>query len=129
MDKRVGGALVMVALLFAICITLTIPFMFGTITSSFFWGLPIGILFGVGTCVYLGETWDPVNLRPKNPSASQVDGRIIWVAPIAGVLLSNLLTEFLPLVINNLILGTFLPWIFVTTGYVVVQALRHRPRG
>lgn len=115
----VGGIGLLVVLTFLTVVTDNSP--------MFFWGLPIGIVFGVATCLYLSEAWDPYMLEPTNPNTKKASGNLLWVVPL-GVLAANLASRFLGDEIGQLLSGCAFAWIIVTFGYFVIQAWRYRPK-
>ena len=95
-------------------------------TFTFFWGLPIGLLFGIATWFYLSEAWDPCLLEPTNPSTEKAALNLLWVVPL-GVIAANILTEVLSNEVGQLLSGCAFAWIQVAFGYIIIQAWRHRP--
>jgi hypothetical protein len=89
----------------------------------------VGILFGIATCIYLSEAWDPENLTMKQPSTRAIKSRISWHwgAPL-GVLAGNIAAQFLGNEIRNLFMGLFYGWFYLVTIYMIVQVWRHRPK-
>jgi hypothetical protein len=115
----IGGIGLLVVLIFLTIVTDN--------SQLFFWGLPIGVIFGVATSVYLSEAWDPHLLKPTNPNTKKASWKLLWVVPL-GVLAANLLPRFLGEEIGQLLSGCTFAWIIVTFGYFIIQAWRYRPK-
>ncbi len=98
----------------------------GNLHAAFYWGNAIGIVFGVGTWVYLSEAWDPVNLKTTG-NRKQADWRVLWVVPFS-VVLTRVLDNWISDEISDLLLGAALTWVSLTMGYMVFQAWRYRPK-
>ena len=96
-------------------------------SATFQWGLLCGTVFGLGTCIYLAEAWDPVSLEPTNPSTSKASWNLLWVVPL-GALVANVLSRILGQEIQYLLMGCIFSWLEITFGYFVIQAWRYRPR-
>ncbi len=92
-----------------------------------FSGLPVGILFGVGTCLLISEKWDPVHLRPKGGKNPHVNTRWQWSIPL-GVLAANIIVNFFDSIIADLIAGVVGGWLYITLGYIAFQVWRHRTK-
>ncbi len=99
----------------------------GETTTAYFWGLPVGILCGVVTCLSISEKWDPVHLRPKGAKHSYANTRWQWSIPL-GVLAANILLNFFDNFIADLIVGVLGGWLYITLGYIAFQVWRHSPR-
>ncbi|VAW36394.1 hypothetical protein MNBD_CHLOROFLEXI01-922 [hydrothermal vent metagenome] len=93
----------------------------------FTWGLLVGIVFGLGTCIYLAEAWDPIGLQPTSSSTSKASWNLLWVVPL-GALAANILSRFLGQEITYLLMGCIFAWLEITIGYFVIQAWRYRPK-
>ncbi len=91
----------------------------------FYWGLPLGFILGIVTCIYLSEAWDPYLLEPRNPKTKKASWNLLWVVPL-GVLVANITSKFLGEDVRQLLLGCAFGWIFVTFGYFIIQAWRYR---
>lgn len=91
----------------------------------FYWGIPIGILFGIAMCIYLSEAWDPYLLAPKNPRAKKASLKIVWFVPL-GVFVANILSYFLDDNIGLILTGSIITWIYITFAYFIIQAWRYR---
>ena len=100
--------------------------MLGEITQTFYWGLPLGVGFGIATCFFLAETWDPVYLRPKKPGNAQGRKSVSWAVPI-GVLVANIVARIFNQETVDFVLGITLAWLFVTLGYIAFQVWRNSP--
>ncbi len=98
------------------------------VSSIFLWGIPSGILFGIGTCMYLSKAWDPVNLRPTSSKTRKADLRLLWIVIPGGVVLSELLPPLLGEEITSLIISCVGSWFILTLGYVVVKVGWHHLR-
>ena len=94
---------------------------------AYYWGLLIGIVFGIGMCVYLAEAWDPNALQPTNPTTSRASWNLLWVIPL-GVFAANILSDVVGEVVGALLLGCIFSWLEVTMIYFVFQLWWHRPR-
>lgn len=99
----------------------------GEITRAFYWGLPVGFIFGISTCLLISETWDPVYLRPKKVSNTQGGRLVYWAVPI-GVLMANILTRIFNQEVIDFVLSITLAWLFITLGYIALQVWRHSPK-
>lgn len=121
-DRKVG--LVSLSLVLIVITLLTI---FTENSSIFYWGMLVGILFGIGTCIYLAEAWDPVSLQPTNPNTSKASWKLWWVVPL-GVVAANILPDLLGDVLGGLLLGCLFSWLEITFGYLIIQAWWHRPK-
>lgn len=98
-----------------------------SMSAIFRWGLLVGVVFGIGMCVYLAEAWDPVGLQPTNPNTSKASWNLLWVVPL-GVIAANILSKLVSDVIGGLLLGSLLSWVEITLGYLIIQAWRYRPK-
>ncbi|VAW30022.1 hypothetical protein MNBD_CHLOROFLEXI01-5242 [hydrothermal vent metagenome] len=96
-------------------------------SAIFYWGLIVGVIFGIGMCVYLAEAWDPVGLQPTNPNTSKANWNILWVVPL-GIVAANILSNFVSDVIGGLLLGCLFSWLEITMIYFVFQLWWHRPK-
>lgn len=104
---------------------ITILLVYGGLSSEFYWGIPIGIMFGIAMCIYLSETWDPYLLSPKNSNTKKASLGIVWVVPL-GVFVANLLSSFLDEKIGMILTGSIITWIYITFAYFIIQAWRYR---
>ncbi|VAW43025.1 hypothetical protein MNBD_CHLOROFLEXI01-3263 [hydrothermal vent metagenome] len=100
---------------------------FNSSSSIFYWGLLVGVVFGIGTCIYLAEAWDPIGLQPTNPNTSKASWNLLWVVPL-GVFAANILSNFISDVVGGLLLGCLFSWLEITFGYLIIQAWRYRPK-
>lgn len=101
---------------------------FGVYNSSVFrWGLLVGIVFGIGMCIYLAGAWDPINLQPTNPNTSRASLDLLWVIPL-GIIAAKVLSNFLSDIIEGLLLGCLFSWLEITLIYFVFQLWWHRPK-
>jgi uncharacterized membrane protein YeiB len=115
------------ALLFGLLVIFVTQAMVGFIVHTFYWGLPLGLLLGIPTWMYLHDAWDPVYLRPTNEDTARASWRLWWVVPL-GVISANLLLDWFNKEVVHFILGIVIAWVYATIGYLVVQAWRHRPK-
>ena len=99
----------------------------GRLPTAFYWGVPIGSILGIGTWFYLAKVWDPVNLQTKN-GAKRANLNLLWLVIPGGIILARILPRLIGERADNIFLGISLTWIFLTVGFLVVQAWRHRPR-
>ena len=106
---------------------LTLLTVFTENSPIFYWGILVGVIFGIGTCIYLAEAWDPVGLQPTNPNTSKASWNLLWVVP-AGVVAANILPDLLGDVVGGLLLGSLFSWLEITFGYLIIQAWRYRPK-
>ena len=95
--------------------------------STFYWGLLLGTIIGTGFCYHIHQTWDPVHLQPKNPDHEQADSRILWVIPL-GVMVARVVAELFGDKIADFMMGAFLVMAYMSMGFFIIQAWRHRPR-
>jgi hypothetical protein len=91
------------------------------VSRLFFWGIPIGALFGIATWLYLSTAWDPVNMRPTNSQSAKGDLRLLWIVVPAGVILSTFLPRLVGEEFTSLIVSCTVTWVVLTLGYVIVQ--------
>jgi hypothetical protein len=126
-ENRRTGVYLGLALLFMLTVINVTQAMVGNIVYTFYWGLPLGLLFGIPTWMYLHDAWDPVYLRPRNEDTARASWRLWWVVPL-GVVSANLLSDWLNQGALYFVLGIVMAWIYATVGYGVVQAWRHRPK-
>jgi undecaprenyl pyrophosphate phosphatase UppP len=95
--------------------------------NTFFWGIPIGLVLGVGSWIYLSRIWDPAELRfKKAKKANQRE----WMS-IAYIIFLVLLRTVLVTYTENgdMLLASALTFWFISTGlYMIFQAWRHRPK-
>lgn len=108
-------------------IILTLITIFTENSPTFYWGIPVGIVFGIGMCIYLAEAWDPVGLQPTNPNTSKAGWNILWVVPL-GIVAANILPDLVGDVIGGLLLGCLFSWLEITMIYFVFQLWWHRPK-
>ena len=99
----------------------------GNIPVSFYSGIPFGAILGVGTWIYLSKTWDPANLQTKGGVKQANLNALGWVI-IGGLALSRILPRLVGEKAYDLFVGASLTWLFLTMGYIVFQAWRHRHR-
>lgn len=89
---------------------------------ALYWGIPAGIIFGFGTCIYLADVWDPRLLASRTKMASS---KILWFVPL-GILAAKLSSYILGEFISWMLVGVFIPWIYITFSYFIIQAWRYR---
>ena len=116
-----------IVLVLALWFILFLSFLRDGIPYTFYWGLLIGGILGLATCFYLFMTWDPVNLRPKNPKTRMADERILWTVPI-GIVLGRILLQFVAKEIAYLIASCILAWFTLTVSFATIQGWRYRPK-
>lgn len=113
----VGGIGLLFVFTFAIVVTETPEF--------FYWGIPIGTVFGFATCIYLAGAWDPHLLSPKNPNTKKATWRIWWTVPL-GIFVANISSKVLVEDVRQILLGTVIAWLYITFAYMIIQAWRYR---
>ena len=126
-ENRRATILIATALLFAFFVIYITQLAVGYIVYTFYWGLPLGLLFGLATCLYLSETWDPELLEPTNPKTEKTSFRILWVVPLS-VIVARIISQYTNEKVDYLIFGSIFAWIFVTLTYMIIQAWRYRPK-
>lgn len=69
----------------------------GPISRAEWISMAIGVFLGFLACLHLHLTWDPVNLRPKNPhqEPASLTGRALPLTIVGGSLVSFLITTWL----------------------------------
>ncbi len=108
---------------------LVVNFLGGDIVWVFYPSFVIGILFGVTTCIYLSEIWDPELLALKKSTGSSSQKSVSWWwGPPLGVLVGNIIAQFLGNGVRNLFMGLFFGWFYIVSVYIIVEAWRHRPK-
>lgn len=100
----------------------------GEVTAIFLWGIPLGLLFGFMTWIYLSKAWDPVNLRPTNPGSSKWQSRLLWIAVPGGIILSRLLPRLVGEETTSLIVSCTITWVVLTLGYMMILVGGHHLR-
>lgn len=100
-------------------IILTLITVFTENSPTFYWGIPVGIIFGIGMCIYLAQAWDPINLQPSNPKTSKASWSLWWVVPL-GIVAANILPDLVGEVIGGLLLGCIFAWLEITMIYFIV---------
>ena len=126
-ENRRGVILGFIALLtmfFVIYITQVIA---GYMVNTFYWGLSLGLLFGLVTCLYLNEAWDPEFLEPTNPETEKASMRLLWVVPL-GTVTASITAKYFSVNITYLLSGIIFSWLSITIGYMAIQAWRYRPK-
>jgi uncharacterized membrane protein len=103
-----------------------VNYFLGEVTSGFYFGLPIGALCGLATCLVIWETWDPVQLRPKNPNEGKFFNHWYWFVPL-GVIVANIFARLFSNEITDLFLSCTLAWLFLVLGYIAFQVWRNQP--
>lgn len=101
----------------------------GALTKLFYPSFAIGLVFGIASCLYLSEIWDPKLLalkkQPKNSSKRHASW--FWAPPL-GVLVGNIIAQFLGNDIRNLLIGLLLGWFYMVIIYTGIQVWRYRPK-
>lgn len=124
-DRKIG--LVIFTIVLGIIVGFAVLFAYTTASTVYYWGLLIGVFFGVSMCIYLAEAWDPVGLQPTNPNTSKASWNLLWVVPL-GVFAANILADYVSDVVGDLILGCLSSFLIITLAYSVFQAWWHRPK-
>ncbi len=127
LSTRTAAILVFILVLTLFCFLITMNISSGYVQNSFYWGILIGILPGTASWLYLYSTWDPVNLQPKNENIKTLDPKWIPLVVVLGLVFSRITEYLFPAVINQLINGFLVSWIFMGVGYMIIQAWKHRP--
>lgn len=96
----------------------------GMISTISLWGIPVGFLFSIATWLYLSEVWDPASLTSTN-SSKHTNFRLLWLTPLAGIVLSRLLLPLLGETVSDLIVLSVVTWVIFTLGYILVQVGRY----
>lgn len=108
---------------------IAVNFLDGDLVWIFYPSFVIGVLFGTTTCIYLSEIWDPgilaLKKSPGNTSSKKISW---WWGPPLGVLVGNIIAQFLGSGFRNLFMGLFIGWLYIVLGYIIVEVWRHRPR-
>lgn len=126
-NERTAGILLLGIPVTCIFGFLLLTILAGNVPASFYYGMPVGIIFGIGTWIYLSNTWDPINLRPKN-SKSSANLRFLWLVIPGSIVLSRVLPQLIGQEMTSLFMGVVLTWLFLTVGYALTRVWWHRPR-
>ena len=97
----------------------------GNVSNSFYWGIVIGILPGIATWNHLKGSWDPEILQPKG-GRKTLDTKWIPLVVLLGMFVTRIFDQFLPVDVDHMITGFIATWLFMTMGYMIIQAWRHR---
>ena len=124
-DRKIG--LVSGTVLITIITCFGVLIVYRSDSTIFYWGMLVGVVFGLGTCVYLADAWDPISLQPTNPRTSKASWNLLWVVPL-GIIAANILSNLVGDVIIGLLLGCLFAWLEITLGYAIIQAWRYRPK-
>lgn len=81
----------------------------GDYPVTFYWGIPVGLIFGFGTCVYLADVWDPRLLKSSTREAS--------LKKKCGLFLSGCLQQICLLIFSMRTLNGF-SWGQLLPGYI-----------
>ena len=112
------------------CLIMATPivmlFALDAMPDTFFWGIPIGILLGGLSWIYLSRNWDPVNLsfRQLKTTNQRNWGPITFI--VALVILRTIVVTYTEN--GDALLGSVIVFWLISTGlYVIFQAWWHRP--
>ena len=122
----------MILLAMGVMIIFTVGIMLNFFGNDLIWvfypSLLVGMLFGVGTCIYLASAWDPELLAMKRKAdGSKKSISWVWGLPL-GVLVGNILARYFGNGFRNMLMGVLLGWFFLTLTYTVIQVWRYRPK-
>ena len=95
------------------------------VPNSFYWGIIFAILPGIATWYHLRETWNPKVLQPKG-GRKTLDAKWIPVVVLSGMFVARIFEDILPVDVSQMITGFISTWLFMTTGYLIIQAWMHR---
>lgn len=126
-NERIAAILIFALVLTCFLGLLLLTMLTGRMPAIFYWGGLIGIVFGIGTWFYLAQTWDPINMRPKNEKDRADLRKLWWVVP-GGLVLARLLPQLVGQNVTDLLAGMVVTWLFLTLGYAIFQLWRHYPR-
>lgn len=126
-ENRRAVVYLSLALIFGFFVIVVTQEVAGFLHHTFYWGVPFGLLVGLGTCVYLNHVWDPYYLQPRNSDASRASWGLWWVVPL-GVVSATLLSRTLNESAFAFVIGILISWIFITFSYIAFQAWRFRPK-
>ena len=125
---RIKIILSAVGLLVAVTLMIVINFLGEDLIWVFYPSLLAGMLFGVGTCIYLSDAWDPelLTMKKKGEDSKKT---IPWVwGPPLGVLVGNIIASFFGNGVRNMLMGLFFGWFYLTVIFSIVQVWRYRPK-
>ena len=96
---------------------LVMNYYLGELTLHIFWGMLVGFVLGILSCVYIKKSYDLITMRPKNPKAFLADSRGYGGVLIAA-LIANVVTRFMGIGIRNFVGGLCIAWLFMVLGYI-----------
>ncbi len=99
-------------------------YLLGEITASILWGLVIGIILSIASCLYLVNAYDLNTMHPKDPNSPLSSNRG-YIGVILGVIVANLVTQYFGIEIRNLVMGCCVAWIFITVGFMAVHLCKN----
>ncbi len=120
--------LLAIGLMVFFTIGIIINYLGDDLTWVFYPSFLVGMLFGLGTCIYLADAWDPELLtmkRKKQDSKKSIPWT--WGAPL-GVLVGNIVAKFLGNDFRNMLVGVWVGWFLMTLFYIIIQVWRYRPK-
>ncbi|MAT96291.1 MAG: hypothetical protein CL608_04040 [Anaerolineaceae bacterium] len=129
-ERRFRKSMILLAM--GIMIVFTIGIILNLVSNDLIWvfypSLLAGMLFGVGTCIYLASAWDPKLLAmKKKEDGSKKSISWVWGPPL-GVLVGNIIASFLGNGFRNMLMGVLLGWFYLSLTYIIIQVWRHRPK-
>jgi hypothetical protein len=110
------------------CLIIAVPivmlFALDAMPDTFFWGIPIGILLGGLSWIYLSHNWDPINLSFKKAETANQKN---WITAFI-VFLIILRTVLKTYTEDGVILlsSVMLFWLISTGFYMIFRAWWHR---
>jgi hypothetical protein len=88
--------------------------------TSILWSMPIGIILGVTSCLYLAKAYNP---ETKNPNAQSTSTKWPWGAAL-GILTANFISRFLGPVIAVFVFECTGFWLLITMSYLTIYHCR-----
>ena len=96
---------------------LVMNYFLGELTFTFFWGVLVGVVLGILSCIYLKKTYDVIIMRPKDPNALFADNRG-YAGVLLGVFIANIVARYMGIEIRNFVMGLSVIWLFIVFGYI-----------
>jgi hypothetical protein len=94
--------------------------------NTFFWGIPIGILLGGLSWIYLSHNWDPVNLSFRQPKTTKQRNWGPTAFIVALVILRTIVVTYTE--DGDVLLGSVIVFWLISTGfYMIFRAWWHHP--
>ena len=97
----------------------------GWMQTTFFWGIPIGLVLGAIMCMYMSTQWDPATLSSKGANKSG-NSRYIYISVIAGGFSLKLINAYVSQTVADMITGIIGSFMYVICLYMIIQVWRHR---